>query len=531
MLGKNINVRNSSQSNNKLDLVEQVLQQLRNKVRLLNHKNKELRAIIEKDKGFKKSMGKAFHDLQSPLLSIGVVANADELPEHKRVALKSAVINATDITNEALNQFSIRKTHLPENSKRQPVLVSAILSEIVEDRRFKYAKSPINFEYKLNNLNAFLFIKISPCDFKRSISNLINNAIDSLPGTSGTIKVSLKANEEWVYIDIWDDGIGIPDKILQKLRKGTSVTHGKAEKGHGFGMAHVHDTLDKNYGEMNIMSSTRKENHGTTIALKFPKILSPDWIADEITFTKNDRIIILDDDESNHQVWQQKFSHILEKLPDIRIKYFSSGAKVVDYINDLCLAEKEDISLLCDYELINQELNGLEVIKKCGISNSYLIANHFIDGGVKKQAVQKCVKIIPKELISSISCKIEQPQNKAKDESVNVHMVLVDDEEMSTQILVAQYYSDLIVDTYSNPFEFLDCVAKYPKDTKIILDNYFYASDGSTYKIDGISIAKKLHELCYINLFLLSGEEFVVPDYLTLILKSDREKIKHLDKL
>lgn len=526
MLGKNINMRNSSQSNNKLDLVEQVLQQLRNKVRLLNHKNKELRAIIEKDKSFKKSMGKAFHDLQSPLLSIGAVANANELPENKRVALKSATINVMDITNEALNHFSPRKKQLPENSKRQPVLVSVILSEIIEDRKLKYAKFPIEFEYKLNNINAFLFIKISPSDFKRSISNLINNAIDSLPETNGTIKVSLKANEEWVYIDIWDDGIGIPDKVLQKLKKGTSVTYGKAEKGHGLGMAHVHDTLEKNYGEMNIISSTRKENHGTTISLKFPKIPSPDWITDEITITKNDRIIILDDDESNHQLWQQKFSYISDKLPDIRIKYFSHGTKVIDYINDLCIAEKEDICLLCDYELINQELDGLEVIKKCGISNSYLIANHFIDGGVKKQAVQKCVKIIPKELISSISCKIEQFRNK--NELVNVHMVWVDDEPIVAKTIIAEYYKNLIIETYSNPFEFLNKVDQYSKDTKIILDNYYYASDGSTYKIDGITLADNLHAKGFTKLFLLSGESFNVPDYLHLILKSDKEAIKNL---
>lgn len=531
MFKANINMVNGFQANNNLDLVAQVLQQLKNKVCLLNHKNKELRTIIKKQNNFRKSMGKAFHDLQSPLLSMGVVANADELPEHKRVALKSAMISAIDITNEALNQFTPRKKQLPENSKRQPVLVAAILAEIIEDRKCKYAKSPIEFEYKLNNLNAFLFIKISPSDFKRSISNLINNAIDSLPEIRGTIKVTLKANEEWVYIDIWDDGIGIPEKVLQKLRKGNSVTHGKDE-GHGIGMAHVHYTLDKNYGEMDIiLSSTRKENHGTTIALKFPKIPSPDWITDEITLTKHDKIIILDDDESNHQLWQQKFSYILEKLPNVKVKYFSSGTKVINYINDLCIAEKEDICLLCDYELINQELNGLEVIKKCGIRRSHLIANHFIDGEVKKHAVQECVKIIPKELTPSVSCKIDQPRDKTKNELVNVHMVWVDDEPMVAKTIIAEYYHNLIIDTYSNPFEFLNEVGKYSKETKIILDNYYYAPDGSTYNIDGITLAEKLHAKGFTNLFLLSGESFNVPDYLHLILKSDKEKIKSLDKV
>lgn len=55
--------------------------------------------------------------------------------------------------------------------------------------------------------------------------------------------------------------------------------------------------------------------------------------------------------------------------------------------------------------------------------------------------------------------------------------------------------------------------------TKMILDNYYYASDGSTYAVDGITLANNLHEKRFNNLFLLSGENFNVPTYLHLILK------------
>ena len=96
---------------------------------------------------------------------------------------------------------------------------------------------------------------------------------------------------------------------------------------------------------------------------------------------------------------------------------------------------------------------------------------------------------------------------------------------------MAEYYNHLIVDIYSNPFEFLDKVDKYALDTQFILDNCYYADDGSSYEIDGIEIAKRLHEKGFTRLFLLFGEAFAVPDYLTLILKTDREKIRKLDLL
>jgi hypothetical protein len=107
----------------------------------------------------------------------------------------------------------------------------------------------------------------------------------------------------------------------------------------------------------------------------------------------------------------------------------------------------------------------------------------------------------------------------------------VDDEKAFTKNLVAQHYNNLVIDSYSNPFEFLENVTKYSKDTKIILDNYYYTENNETYDIDGITLGKTLHDMGYTRLFLLSGEEFVVPEYLKLILKSDQVQIKILDKL
>lgn len=295
-------------------------------------------------------------------------------------------------------------------------------------------------------------------------------------------------------------------------------------------MTTVYDTLNKNHGEINIVSSTRKENHGTTIELKFPRITKPNWTLDEIVINKTDTIVILDDDQPNHTLWQHKFSYIQQKLPNINIKYFTSGSKVIDFIESLSIAEKENIYLLCDYELINQELNGLEIIKTCRIKNSALIVNHFVSSEVKKQAAQNCIKIIQKELIDKIPCKINQTSNNVN-ELVNVHMLWVDDEPLVTKTIIAEYFHNLIIDTYSNPFELLNAVDKYPKDTKIVLDNYYYAPDGSTYQIDGITLAEKLHVKGFTNLFLLSGESFNVPSYLTLILKSDKEKIRNLHNI
>jgi len=183
------------------------------------------------------------------------------------------------------------------------------------------------------------------------------------------------------------------------------------------------------------------------------------------------------------------------------------------------------------YELAGQKLNGLQIMEICNIKRSILLTNNVLDSETRMLATQKNIKLLPKDLINIFSCKIIQQQSQNKNSLAHVHMVFVDDEKMVTKAIIEEYYNHLIVDQYSNPFEFLECVTKYPKDTKFILDNYYYAEDGGTYPIDGIEIAKQLHDQGYTNLFLLSGQNFSVPDYLTLILKTDKEKIRNLDKL
>lgn len=508
---------------------ETVLEQLAKKVENLRRRNKKFQMIIKELKKFKKIMGQSMHDMQAPLSSLHVISDSsNELSKQKRITLRSAVISATDIANCALQNYKPTKNGKTENNQRQVVLVSTILSEIVNDRTFRYKGRSIKISFDLTPLNAFLFIKVSPSDLKRAISNLINNAVDSFPETGGEISLKLKASDEWVYISVLDDGCGMPEEIIKKIKNGISVTAGK-EEGHGIGLTQVHDMLTNNFGEIGVYSSTSSMNHGTTIELIFPKLATPNWIATDISLAKDDTVIILDNDIEMHDVWSTKFQHILEKIPSITVKHFASTAETKAFLEKLSESEKQKVCFFSEYELSTQ--NGLQVIEELKIKRSILVTNHFPSIELRKSVTQNRIKILPKELISAFSVKIIQKKKKSIDELVHVHMVFVDDEKFVTKAIVTEYYNHLIIDSYSNPFEFLDEVDKYPKDTKFILDNYYYDENSKSYDIDGIGIAEKLHAKGFTRLFLLSGESFSVPDYLTLILKSDKEKIRNLDKL
>lgn len=508
-----------------------ILNQITNKITLLERKNKNRNEVIKSYKQFKKIMGQTLHDLQTPLTSLYAISNSqDKFTEQKRIAFKSSVINALDIINVALNSYKPSGHTLSENNKRQPIMVSTVLADIINEQKCKCKNLPIEFSYNLSKLNGFLFIKAAPSDFKRAISNIINNAIDSLHENSGKIELKVKSNDEWVYISILDDGKGIPQDILEKIEKGVTTTSGKGDSGHGIGLSQVRDMLQDCYGEIEIFSSIHKISHGTTIELKFPKISPPNWVIDEVSINPDDTIVILDDNKQIHNICANKFSHIIEKIPSIKIKYFFDGNDVINYVTTMSVEEKTKVCLLSSHELINQNLNGVEIIEKCGIKRSILLSNSSPSLELRKKALPAKIKILPKKLIGITSSKIIKSKSKTTD-MAKVHMVFIDDEKLVTDTIIAEYYSHLLIDQYSNPFKFLDSIAIYPSDTKFIIDNYYYAEDSSTYEIDGIEIAKQLHDKGYTRLFLLSGEKFAVPDYLTLILKSDKEKIKNLDKL
>lgn len=488
------------------------------------------KTYVEEQNKFVKIVGQMAHDIRSPISTLKtVVQTAHELAEQNRITLRHAVINIEDITNHMLTRYKPSDSTLTDNNQRQYVLASGALSEIASERRYRYQNSLIEFEFVINDpqLNNFVFIQIEPSNLNRMISNLINNAVESLPKTGGKITLKLLSDNEWVEIIIADNGKGMSRSTLDRIREGNSVNSSK-KNGFGIGLTQVFDAIKSNLGEFNIFSNSRQPNRGTIVRVRFPKSTNQPWLATEIKVTNNDIIIIIDDDTSIHNAWDMRFSYILEKIPTMQIKHFMHSVEALEFINNLNY--KYNVCLLSDYELIKQSLNGLDIIKKSGIKRSVLVTSHYANSKILKLANQMAVKILPKDLVYSVPIRFKHSQYKPG-ELAYVHMVLVDDEIEVTTRLIAEHYSHLLVDAYQNPFEFLQEADKYPKNTKIIIDNNYHNNGELIKDINGTIIAKQLHDKGYTNLYIYSWEKCDTPDYVTLILKTDRATIEHLDQL
>lgn len=482
---------------------------------------------LQHQEKFTKLANQVAHDIRSPLASlVMIVKECTHIPESDRVALREAAMSIGDIANHLLHQYQKKdKADATESEERHPILVSAVLLETLSAKKYQYGNLPIKFDCHFQENTQFAFVKIGPSAFKRMLSNLINNAVDAFDQQPGEIDLQLEANNEWVKISIQDNGKGMSTELIDKIMRKTAVTEGK-KSGHGIGLTQVWETLEHNHGEMHIASELNK---GTTITLTFPRVKAPYWIAEEINLSPSDTVIILDDDTSIHGAWRARFESILSENTLIQLKHFQLGKEALEFIQSLAAEEKKKIFLLSDYELLKQDLNGLHVIAQSDINRSILVTSHYVDPLVQNQAAKTGTKILPKQLASEIVIAITKTDSSALQSDIpeKVDAVIVDDDKAFVRSLsLYAFDDDQITDEYYNPEHFLKNVDKYPKDTKIYLDNNYATSE-----LKGLDVAKQLHELGYTRLYLLSGEDFkkgTIPDYLTVIGKNDIARLKKL---
>ena len=104
-------------------------------------------------------------------------------------------------------------------------------------------------------------------DISHVFMNLIINSTQAIE-ESGEISIRTYLTEEGrgVVVEIEDTGVGIPEKIAEKIGK-ESVTSKPIEEGTGLGLLLVYDIISLHYGTINF---TTEEGKGTTFRITLP---------------------------------------------------------------------------------------------------------------------------------------------------------------------------------------------------------------------------------------------------------------------
>ncbi len=159
------------------------------RLKLENEVQKNLMEVQEK---FMKMANQVAHDIRSPLASLlMIVKSCTEIPETDRIALREAANGIGDIANHLLSQYQ-KKEPDSENEERQPILVTAVLLQLLTEKKYQYQNLAVKFDYDFSQNSHFSFIKIFPSAFKRMVSNLINNAVDAFDQKKGKVDLKLE---------------------------------------------------------------------------------------------------------------------------------------------------------------------------------------------------------------------------------------------------------------------------------------------------------------------------------------------------
>ncbi len=343
------------------------------------------------------------HDIRSPLSALEMMLSTlSEVPEDRRVIIRNAVNRIKDIANSLLEKNKALEVPSHETVDEivvqlgEPLsvtLLAPLIESVITEKRTQYRnqiKTEIEFNQTLESYGLFSFLQEN--EFKRVLSNIINNSVDALVAGAGRVDVSLSTVSDGVIsILISDNGRGMTDERI-KLVGQRGVTFGK-KNGYGLGLSHALESVSTWGGSLTVKS---KPNKGTTIAITLPKHHPSAWFVPGLILKSRTTLVVFDDDQAIHHIWKER----IEALPSVKVNIvnLSSPSDLRTYFGKN-FADLDDVLFLMDYEIINHNETGLDLIEELGIaSQSILVTSRYEERLVRDRYERLGVKLIPKSM-------------------------------------------------------------------------------------------------------------------------------------
>lgn len=212
------------------------------------------------------------HELKTPLSSVKVLSESillqEDVPKEMYVEflhdINSEVDRMTAIINDLLTLVKLDQKEIPVNFKE--IDLNEWMADIIKRLQPLADAKGVSLQWdKLKEIRA----DVDEMKLSLAISNLVDNAIKYTP-EKGTVKVTLDADHQNVFISVADTGIGIPEdevsRIFERFYR-VDKTRDRETGGTGLGLSITHATIMMHKGSIKVNS---KEEEGTTILVRIP---------------------------------------------------------------------------------------------------------------------------------------------------------------------------------------------------------------------------------------------------------------------
>ncbi len=279
------------------------------------------------------------HDLNNPINGVKMIMpkiknNMVESPELKLldIYINQIQLIASDILKYFRENTSEKTIENNLNFSKFIILEDIISSIIQNNKQWK-----CNIEF-LNN--EYSWINLVPIQLQRVLTNLLNNAYESLSNSIKNITIKITLKDTMIELIIEDTGYGIPEDQLANVLQGKSLKH----IGKGLGLSSAVEYFKEIGGSLAIES---KQNIGTKIIITIPQSI-PSWFTNKIQYTEDTIFMVLEDSISNLSYWQKLFI-----ITDNKKLYFADLDSFKESIENNIL---ENVILITNYTLYKKLL-------------------------------------------------------------------------------------------------------------------------------------------------------------------------------
>ena len=262
--------RNEKLQYDKDDEIGKLVEQYNIMVDELNESAEKL-AQSEREAAWKQMARQVTHEIKNPLtpmkLSIQMMQKMKKDNDSERFdeffdKSSKVLIEQIESLSAIATAFS-NFAKMPEAQKERLNICDSVMS-VAELFRHNDENVAVNCDI----CNSNIFILADKTQLKQVLSNIIKNAIQSIPQSrnDGEVNISARTDEKQITIEIKDNGSGIPADIKERIFTPNFTTK---NSGMGLGLAIVKNIVNNNDGDIWFNS---EEGKGTTFFVRFSVI-------------------------------------------------------------------------------------------------------------------------------------------------------------------------------------------------------------------------------------------------------------------
>ncbi len=234
---------------------------------ILTHELSEELLLAREWDSFNRFASFILHDLKNlATLQSMTLDNAKHLKDNPRF-ISDALATFSQTTEKMINLIAGLSVQRGQFSlKQQPVNILEVIAQTFDDLKIDQ-RTGVSLKTSFPPKNELPVISGDPGLLQKAFTNLLLNAIQSLPKGEGAVEVTISRQPRGVITtSIRDTGCGIAPERLENLFRPFQTTK---EKGLGIGLCHTRSIIEVHGGQIRIESQL---NAGTRVEVELPTI-------------------------------------------------------------------------------------------------------------------------------------------------------------------------------------------------------------------------------------------------------------------